>query len=92
MLDQWNSDPDKIKNLTTENFIDYLEGLENVDFTKEGKYGGVGSAGTMNKIKEDLVENVNIFGFDNFSEFENDYKQNYLPKFKSWTRDNLKSM
>ncbi len=82
---EWNYDPEKIETLTENVFIKYLDGIQNVDFNKSGKFGGIGSAGSINKIKEEVILNLNILGvYHNFKDFEQFYKQSTLLKYKNW--------
>lgn len=63
----------------------YLNGIQNVDLSKEGPFGGVGSAGSINKIKEAIVENLihlkEVLGYETYSEFldrSNDYQSSFI--------------
>lgn len=88
---EWNKDPSKIQQLDKNSFLSYLKGLENVDFSKNGPFGGSGSAGSINKIKETIVENVDYFDETDYSEFEYNFKKEggVLSQFKSWIDNHL---
>ncbi len=90
-IEEWKGDPGKIKETTTTDIIRYLDGLENVDFSKEGPFGGVGSAGSVNKIKEALVQNIVLFDTSSYEEFEKEYrdKNSVLQKYKTWLTKNI---
>lgn len=84
-LERWMEDPELVSTLTIQDLVNILKGLENVDFTKEGKFGGVGSGGSLNKIKEEIIVNLDFFSFNNYGEFYENFKEEYLPRFKAWT-------
>lgn len=84
-FDKWEEEPENISNVKVDEIKDFLNGIENVDFSKEGKFGGVGSGGSINKIKEEIIVELNYIQSDNYNEFEEKFRKMYLPKFKDWT-------
>ena len=71
---EYNRDELKIgEAITTEQLQKYLSGLESVDFLKNGSFGGVGSSGSVNKIKEAIIENLSylkeIIGYNTYQDF-----------------------
>lgn len=90
-IEEWNGDPRKIQQTSTSDIIGYLDGIENVDFSKEGPFGGVGSAGSVNKIKETLVENIKFFNTSSYEELEKEYRNenSVLHKYKKWLAKNI---
>jgi DGQHR domain-containing protein len=79
-----NNDWDKIKDLTIANYTTILSGLENIDFSTDGPYGKTGSAGSINKIKEDIIASLNYIDKPaSFSIFEDIYKNDFLPNFNT---------
>ncbi|HOJ19714.1 MAG TPA: DGQHR domain-containing protein [Ignavibacteriaceae bacterium] len=81
-FDKYSKNFDKMVNITESDFESYLSGVENVDFTETGPFKGVGSAGSINKIKEELVVNLDIFKYKDYNEFELNFKKKYIPEFK----------
>ncbi|GGC43006.1 hypothetical protein GCM10011386_39130 [Parapedobacter defluvii] len=77
------NDWSKIQDLTIENYEEFLSGLEEVDFsTNDGPYAKTGSAGSINKIKEDIVQRLLYLNNpDSFDDFMNTYKKEYLANF-----------
>ncbi len=82
---EFDSNSDKIVNLNENLFLKYLNGIQNVDFSNGGKFGGIGSAGSINKIKEEIILNLNELGnYNSFKDFENFYKETILVDYKNW--------
>ena len=84
-FDKWERDPERLQLIKVQDMVTILSGIENVDFSKEGKFGGVGSGGSINKIKEDIITELRFIPFENYNDFEQDFRENYLPRFKEWT-------
>lgn len=80
-----NFSPEKIKDLNVDLFLKYLDGIQNVNFSNSGKFGGIGSAGSINKIKEEIILNLNELGTHNsFKDFEIFFKETTLIEYKNW--------
>lgn len=82
----WKTDPTQIKFITSVDLELKLKGLENVDFSKEGEFGGVGSGGSINKLYQKIIENVQYFGSKNYSTFLETFKTTYLEPFQAWLK------
>lgn len=83
-LNDMNSDWQNINRLTIEHYRTYLNGLENVDFSSEGPYGKTGSAGSINKIKDDIIRSLSYLNNPvDFETFERHYKAEVLPIFNT---------
>lgn len=87
---EWDKDPDRIKTVTADTLQIKLKGLENVDFSKSGEFGGVGSSGSINKLYQKIIEKVDFFGSKNYSNFLENYKTTYLASYQDWLKSNLK--
>lgn len=87
LFDEFNGDLDKIAKIDTNFFIQKLDGIKNVDFSTSGAYGGVGSAGSVNKLKKELIERIKYFSAENYDSFLIEYKQKYLEKFRKLLKD-----
>ena len=85
----FNSNPEKMINLSTNELSEKLEGIENIDFTRNGEFGGVGSAGSLNKLKKEMIEKITYFENDNYDNFLITYKQNDFIKYKEWLSKNI---
>lgn len=80
MQNEWS----KIADLKIEDYQRILAGLENIDFSTNGPYGKTGSAGNINKIKEDIIKALIYTGQpQQISEFETKYKIEFLPNFNT---------
>jgi len=70
----------------------YLKGFENVDLTKEGPYGGVGSGGSINKIKSYIIENLeylkDLLNYKTYDEFIKE-SENYRSEFNKWLKKSI---
>ena len=86
-LTEFNKKPLSIKNVTTKNLIDWLNGIEKIDFSNESEFAGVASGGSLNKLKELMIQNISYLEGDSYSEFLDYYKRNYLKPFKSWIEE-----
>lgn len=88
-LTEFNKEPLSIKNVTTENLIDWLTGIEKIDFSNESEFAGVASGGSLNKLKELMIQNISYLEGDSYSEFLDYYKRNYLKPFKRWIEEQV---
>lgn len=86
LVEDWGNDESKIKECTKDYLKEKLKGLENVDFSKEGPFGRSGSAGSLNKIKEDIVSNLEWIDEGDYNSFVEDYKssEGILEEYKKW--------
>lgn len=82
-IDEFNMDHKKIIEISKEEIIKKLKGVEKIDFSNKGEYGGVGGAGSLNKLKKDLILNIEYFEASNYEEFLKLFKINYLNKFQN---------
>lgn len=85
-VDEFPKDPLRIKKVTTRDLISNLDGIQQIDFSKEGEFGGVGSAGSLNRLKEKIIEKMAYFGRDSYGDFLVKYRDNYLAPFKERPR------
>lgn len=83
-IDEWDQNPENIKRVNVEHLTIKLDGLQNVDFTREGIYAGSASGGSINKLTQEIVEKIDFFDNDDYSTFLEKYKSNYLETFKDW--------
>ena len=73
-----------IDNLRVEDFERILKGLENVDFSTNGPYGKTGSAGSISKIKNDILskleyiskpQDIALFEKETFNNYTSDFNK-----------------
>lgn len=88
-IDKFNEQPDKIKGLKVNDLKSIMEGIEDIDFSKEGQFGGIASAGSLNKLKENIIEKVDYLEGTTYADFLSNFKESYLNKFKKWMHDNI---
>lgn len=75
---------EKMTNIKTEDFVRILNGLGNVNFNSDGPYGKTGSAGSILKIKDDILHNLSYINNPvNIKIFEDEIKRDYIDKFNS---------
>lgn len=80
MANNW----DNTANLNVEDFRRMLLGLENVDFGTDGPYGKTGSAGSIIKIKDAILNNLSYVGNPtNIKIFEEELKRDYMNGFNN---------
>jgi DGQHR domain-containing protein len=82
-IDEFDKDPLRIKTVTVEHLVKKLKGLEKIDFSAGGEFGGVSSAGSLNKLKKKMIETIEYFGADNYDNFLDSYKKAYWKEFKA---------
>ena len=86
----YNKNPSMIVDLTVPDLVSKLSGMDEVDFSKTGEYGGVASGGSLNKLREEMVEKIKYFGKLSFESFLQEYRQTYLDEYRQWLKANLK--
>jgi len=77
-----DDNPEKISDMKSDFLVGKLEGINKTDLAS---FKGGSSAGTVNQLKAMMLENINYFEFDNYTdyrEFENSFKNQYSLKFK----------
>lgn len=78
MAKNWNN----IDNVKIEDYQFFLKGLERVDFSINGPYGKTGSAGSIIKIKNDILSHLSCFNNPkDIKAFEDQYKSLYYNEF-----------
>lgn len=75
--------PLKIQEVGTNELIDKLKGIENVDFSKE-KWAGLSSGGALNNLMKEIVSNIYYLEAPSYDEFIREYRSDYLAPFKNW--------
>jgi DGQHR domain-containing protein len=88
-IENYNYDAKEIVKISSDELKKFLNGIENINFSKSGEFGGVASAGTLNKLKEKIVENIKFFNATNYDNFIKEYKTKYLPDYKKWFLKNV---
>lgn len=83
-IDEWECNPDGIKNTNTDSLETLLNGIEDIDFSKTGDFGGVSSAGSLGKLQKHIVSKMEYFGKKDYELVVEDIRINYLPKYKEW--------
>jgi len=86
----FDKNPSMIVDVAVPDLISKLSGIDKVDFSKTGEYGGVASGGSLNKLREEMVEKITYFGETTFESFLNEYRQTYLDEYRQWLKTNLK--
>jgi len=86
----FNKNPSMIVDVTVPDLVSKLSGIDKVDFSKTGEYGGVASGGSLNKLREKMVEKITYFGKPTFKSFLQEYRQTYLDEYRQWLKANLK--
>ncbi|GIK21735.1 MAG: hypothetical protein BroJett005_11490 [Ignavibacteriota bacterium] len=84
LFDKYKGDPISTINIEEKELEKILLGIEKIDFTINGPFKGIGSAGSINKIKVSLVENLSFFNYSDYESFELNFKETYLLKTKTW--------
>lgn len=79
---EMNNDWTTLENLKVADYQKILKGLENVDFGTDGPYGKTGSAGSITKIKNDIISKLEYLGKpQDIGQFEKDVNTNYTIAF-----------
>lgn len=92
-VDECILDPEKIINYSEADLITKLEGIENVDFSKEGEFGKTSGASTISNIKESIIINIKYFKANNYSSFKDEHTKEggALEKYKNWLKEQLEN-
>jgi len=88
-LDEFECNPEKIKNITSEDLERNLNGIENLDFSREGNLGMSASAGSLNKLKESIIRESSFSKEMGYEKYIERFKEHYLPEFKQWVSNNV---
>ena len=75
--------PEKISDMKSDFLLEKLEGIKNTDLLS---FSGGSSAGTVNQLKTEMLQNINYFEVDKYKDyrdFENNFKKQYSLKFKN---------
>ena len=88
-IEEWKEIPGNMPNTSKDELVKKLKGLENVDFSKQGEFGGVGSGGSINKLAQRIVEQITFFGHPKYDDFIASYKSNVLKKYQTWYKANI---
>lgn len=73
---------DNLPNLKVADFEYYLKGIEKVDLKE---FSGVGSAGSVNKIKQKIIDNLEFYGANHkYEDFIRLLKQDYIEELRSY--------
>lgn len=67
---EWEMDPDKIKEVNIDTFKGILRGIEDINFTHSGEFTGGGGDGTINKIKNHILEKISYEEGDEKKQFK----------------------
>lgn len=82
LIEDYKMDFSKITKITPTQLTEKLKGLANIDFSIKGKYGKEGSAGGLNKLKKEMVEQIRYFQTKKYDQFLKIFKKDYLPRFR----------
>ena len=88
-IEEFKGKPAAIKELSTETLKDYLKGIQNIDFSNDSPFAGVASGGSLNKLKEVIIQKMDYFEGDSYKDFLKIFKNRYLEPFKAWNEKNL---
>lgn len=89
-VDDWKFRPEKIKDTTKGHLVDTLSGIENIDFSKEGEFGGVGSGGTINKLTQRILENLKFSEGQSYKDYLDRFRKTKWLEFKNWLSHEVK--
>jgi len=85
-IEEFNHDPSKIKAITTNELVAKLDGVQRINYRSDGPYGKVASGGSLNKLKNEIIEKASYFATPDYNQFVVDYRNRYLPQFTNWLK------
>lgn len=88
-VDQFAQDPLGIQEVGVAELTEKLNGIEDVDFSKQ-HWAGISSGGALNNLMKDIVINLHYLEAPGYDEFINQYRANYLAPFKKWLSSIIK--
>lgn len=84
-----NYNADKIKEITKDDIASLLKGVEKIDFSKKGEFGGgISSAGSLSKLKEKIISMSAFAEGKTYHKFIEDFKSTFIPEFRDWLSNN----
>jgi len=81
-IDEYKCNFIEIKNITTEDMMKKVRGIEKINLSVDGDFGKEGSVGGLNKLKKAMVENIKYFEAKTYDSFLDNFRTNYLERFK----------
>jgi len=87
---EWGNNPSKMLDITEEDLKIKLRGIESIDFSKLGEFGGTASAGGINKLMKVIIGKIEYFGDVPYDEFYKIFEQRELKNFSNWLEKNIK--
>jgi len=79
----FDRDISKIANVQVNDIMGKMDGSQKIDFSTDGPYGKAASGGSLNKLKEEIVEKIDYFGGLSYEDFIRDYRARYLRPFRA---------
>lgn len=87
-VDKFKLKPDAIKEISVDFLTKKLEGIQEVDFSRTGEFGGAASEGSLSKLKERIISKASFTKSQDYQSFITIYREDYLPLFKDWIKKN----
>ncbi len=88
-FEEFKENPEAIISISAEELGAKLKGIEDIDFAKDGDYGGIASAGSLNKLKKSIIEKMKYFEETEYEVFYMNFKEKYLDRSKKWIAKNI---
>lgn len=73
---EWRENPDNAQNIKSKDFKKIFETIDKNLFLRTGPYGGTTSAGSVSKLRDDIVQQIDIL--------KNEDLDSLLDKYKKW--------
>lgn len=80
-FDEWKEDPDEASNTKSKHFRSIFKSIDQNLFLKTGPYGGGTSAGSVSKLRNDIIKQLDFLRDEDI--------ESLLAKYKTWFSKNV---
>ncbi len=85
-VEEFKKEPMEIEGITVDKLKGILRETRGIDFSKNGPYGKSSSGGSLNSLREEIIDSLSYFGSENYKIFVNKYRNDYLQPFNDWLK------
>ncbi|MEL7563241.1 DGQHR domain-containing protein [Dehalogenimonas sp. 4OHTPN] len=83
-IEEYQSNPTFMETLNADNLKAKLDGLQLIDFSSIGEFGGSASSGGLNKLVKALITKLPYFGSSDYDDFIFSYRNVTLKQYRAW--------
>lgn len=91
-IESLDSNPEKIASVSIDNLTKYFEEIPIDIFENEGEFGKGSSAGNLSKLKDRILQHINLFKGNSAEEKKEYYKNTLMDRYKDWFNYNCSDL